>query len=272
MQWERARTVVRCLECDTVSLPRTVRELAAEQQQRDSERAALAVRADPAAEHRAALELAAERERLCDAAATLIGWLDPAGLPPGQARQLAAGYVGQFRHLTGMAQRAASTGELDAVRDLLGQVADNVAGQRHIIDTARDAARGPAQLEAPGVIDAEWDEDEEEWEDEREAPDPVYRPGMAYSATAAALAQLEADAARRQRNGVCQIRHGIFTRQTIATREYGPVVPDPYLRHGSNVMFAPNGPRIRCCDRHGADAERAILEDGWTNVGYEVLP
>lgn len=271
MEWERARTAIRCPECGTVSLPRMVFELAADQ---EAQSRALAVRRDPADEHRAVLELAAERERVSDGAASLIDWLAPAALPPGSpARQLAAGYVGQLRYISGMAQRADSPGELASVRDLLNQVANNVAGQRHVLEQAWEASREPAQLEAsPDVVDAEWDdyddEDEQETQEVRQAP---HTPGLAYSATALALKRMEADAARRQRNGVCQLRHR-WARHTPATREYGPVVPDPYFRNGANLMFAPGGPRIRSCDKHGPAAERELNERGWPHTGYEVLP
>lgn len=288
MLWERARTVVHCPACDVVTLPSGVTERAEQRETRGRE---LAVRREsaPAVDHHAALELAAARERLRDYAARVADELDPAELT-GQARDLAAGFVGQLEYLEGMARRATTAAELVSVRDLLGQVMDSLAGQRHIIDAER------AQIEAGRVVyvDAEredqaddWDEWDDDDEDQDQDPEPYQPAPLSLPVLAGNLLMLQqarqrAERARRERNGACEFRHR-FGQPPTASHVYGaaPDQADPRadvwqanhyrLERQQSGPFDPAGPVVRCCDKHQAAAEQHVRAQGFENVLYQEL-
>lgn len=290
MLWERARTVVHCPACDVVTLPSGVAERAEQRETRGRE---LAVRREsaPAVDHAAALELAAGRAQLRDAVTLIADELDPADLPPGEARHLAAGFVGQLRELADMAQRARTVDELAAARGLFGQVADNVRSYRHVIDDAR-------QLEAGAVVyvDAEREDQADDWdewdddEDQDEDPEPrVYQPApLSLPVLAGNLLMLQqarqrAERARRERNGTCEFPHR-FGQPPSASHAYGakPDQADPRadvwqanhayrLERQQSGPFDPAGPVVRCCDKHRAAAERHVRAQGFENVLYQEL-
>lgn len=295
--WEPARTLVGCPACRVLDLHPDIEE----RYERDaaSQSTALAVRADPTAERADALALADARGQVMDLCARLADQYAPGDLPPGDARTRCVSYSSRARQLAQMVATAPDLATLASLRDDLLRLSTDASGHLYLIEDARQQADRAAQWQADQVARArsvyvqseradaprqltapDDDEDDEgdywdEADDEDDGPG-YYRPRTTASPLTVTMghiaqqlaARQTAERDRRERNGTCEFRHR-FSGPTTATRIYGAGIVDHYNRQ--HAVFNQQGPFVRCCQKHQADALKAIQAQGYEHVLYEEL-